>query len=85
MWRSLFLAIGIMAVIVGVESMLIDNASLYAAADSNASDFVNPGSAPAQTIKTWTPGERFPWALLAVGAVIILYAITLPKRWNHAT
>lgn len=83
MWRSLFMALGIMAIIVGVESLLIDSASVYAAAESTAVDFIDPGTAPAQTIETWTPGERFPWMMLAIGTVVVLYAITLPKRWHR--
>lgn len=83
MWRSLFMAIGIMAIIVGVESLLIDSANVYAAAESSAADFVDPGIAPAQRIETWTPGERFPWMMLAVGSVVVLYAVTLPKRWRR--
>lgn len=84
MWRSLFLALGIMSIIIGVESLLIDQAVVYAAAESNASNFMNPGAQPAQTTKVWTPGERFPWAMLAIGAVVVLYAITLPRRWHRS-
>jgi len=82
MWRSLFLAIGIMAIIIGVEALLIDSASMYSASDSSAADFVDPGVAPGPTVRTWKPSERFPWAALALGGVIVLYAITLPKRWH---
>lgn len=83
MWRSLFMAFGIMAIIVGAESMMIDQAVVYAAAESSAAEFIDPGMQPAQTTKVWSPGERFPWAMLAIGAVIVLYAITLPKRWHR--
>lgn len=77
------MAVGIMMVILGVESMLIDSATVYAAADSTAVDFMDPGATPAQTTKVWVPGERFPWVMLAIGAVVVLYAITLPKRWHR--
>jgi len=83
MWRSLFMALGIMAIILGVETLLIDQATVYAAAESSAVDFMDPGATPAQTTKIWEPGERFPWAMLAIGAVVVLYAITLPKRWHR--
>ncbi|MCC9643943.1 hypothetical protein LOC71_16800 [Rhodopirellula sp. JC740] len=83
MWRSLFMAVGIMMVILGVETMLIDSATVYAAAESSAVEFMDPGVTPAQTTKVWTPSERFPWVMLAIGAVVILYAITLPKRWGR--
>jgi hypothetical protein len=78
------MALGIMAVIVGAESLLIDSASLYSSSETQPSSFMNPGMAPSRGIRVWTPGEAFPWVLLAVGGVVILYAITLPKRWGHA-
>ncbi len=84
MWRSFFMALGIMAVIVGAESLLIDNANLYASGQTQPSSFVNPNAAPSSGIRVWTPGEAFPWVLLAIGGVVILYAITLPKRWGYA-
>ncbi|TWU04026.1 hypothetical protein [Neorhodopirellula pilleata] len=82
MWRSLFMALGIMAIIIGVETLLIDSASMYAAAESTAADFIDPGATPALRTEVWEPGEKFPWAMLAIGTVIVLYAITLPKRWH---
>ncbi len=84
MWRSFFMALGIMAVIIGAESLIIDNANLYAAGEAEPASFMNPGSAPSSSTRVWTPGEAFPWVLLALGAVVILYAITLPRRWGHA-
>ncbi|MFG0290848.1 MAG: hypothetical protein ACF8CQ_21945, partial [Rhodopirellula sp. JB044] len=83
MWRSLFLAIGIMIIVVGVETMFIDSASVYAAGESTAVNFVDPNATPAPTTKNWQPGEKFPWAMLAIGTIIVLYAITLPKRWHR--
>ncbi len=84
MWRSFFMALGIMAAIVGAESLLIDSANLYSSAETEPSSFMNPNSAPGGTTRVWTPGEAFPWMLLAIGAIVILYAITLPRRWGHA-
>ncbi|MEM6363755.1 MAG: hypothetical protein AAF539_05430 [Planctomycetota bacterium] len=84
MWRSLFMAVGIMVILVGAESLLIDEAVVYAAGESTAVDFMDPAMQPAQVTKTWSPSERFPWAMLAGGAVIVLYAVTLPKRWHRA-
>jgi hypothetical protein len=83
MWRSLFLALGIMAIIVGLETMLIENANFYGAAESSAADFANPGGPPSYSIKSWTPGEAFPWALLFVGGVVVIYAFTLPQRFGR--
>lgn len=84
MWRSLFLAVGIMGIIVGVECLLIENATLYAAGQSSAGEFVNPSASPARSTQTWQPAEWFPWAVLSAGTVTVLYAFTLPRRWGQA-
>lgn len=84
MWRSLFLAIGIMVIVLGIETMFIESANVYAAADSTAAEFMDPGTTPAQRTKVWEPGEKFPWAMIAIGAVIVIYAVTLPKRWHQS-
>ncbi|MEM9588860.1 MAG: hypothetical protein AAGA03_16385 [Planctomycetota bacterium] len=83
MWRSFFLAIGIMAIIVGIESMLIDSATLYAAGQSSAAEFIDPTADPAPATKVWTPGEAFPWVTLAGGAIVVLYAFTIPQRFRR--
>lgn len=84
MWRSLFLACGIMLLIVGVECMMIDSATLYGPAESSASDFIDPSTPPAPSTRVWTPKEWMPWTLMGSGAIVVLYAITLPKRWSAA-
>lgn len=81
MWRSLFLAVAIMMIILGLECLMIDSASVYAAGKSSAANFIDPSIPPAQTTKIWQPSEALPWGLLSGGAVIILYAVTLPKRF----
>ena len=83
MWRSFFLAIGTMMIIVGVEAMLIDSATVYAAAESSASEFMNPSGVPATTTKIVRPGEWTPWVILSFGAIVVLYAFTLPLRWTR--
>lgn len=83
MWRHFFIALGIMAVIVGAEALIIDHATVYGASGAKPRTFMNPGSAPSSSASVWTPGEAFPWALLAIGTIVILYAITLPRRWGH--
>ena len=85
MWRSIFIAVGIMAIIIGVETMMIDSAVFYSASDTNASSFINPLGQPSADTRTWEPKEWFPWAVLSAGAVTILYAFTLPKRFTVAS
>ena len=36
MWRSIFIALGIMAIVVGVECLMIDSATFYTAAETRA-------------------------------------------------
>lgn len=81
MVRSLFLAIGIMLIVVGVESMFIDSATMHAAAESKSVDFSGMGGPPAASTKAWQPGEKFPFAMLAIGAIVVVYSNTLPKRF----
>jgi len=82
-WRSFFLAIGAMMIIVGVETLLIDSATIYSAAESSASDFMDPSGSPGKKTKVVTPEEWIPWAAMSIGAVVVLYAFTLPQRWNR--
>lgn len=84
MLRSLFLAVGIMLIVVGVESMFIDSANLHAAAESSAASFNGSGGAPVASTKSWQPGEKFPFAMLAVGAIVVVYSNTLPKRFANS-
>lgn len=84
MWRSIFIAVGLMAIIVGVECLLIDSASFYSASETRASSFLNPTNAPSANIRLWQPKEWFPWAVLSIGLITILYAFTLPKRFRRA-
>jgi hypothetical protein len=83
-WRAFFMAVGIMLVILGLECLMIDSATL-------ASDDPAPVSAElslfgAQAVldpgRIIRPPDWIPWSLLASGAIVLLYAITLPKRWG---
>lgn len=84
MWRAFFLAIGTMLVILGIECLLIDSATLAAAQDETIR--VQQGWFGAQEIavptKTVRPPEWIPWSFIASGAVVLLYAFTLPRRWG---
>lgn len=84
MWRSVFLALGIMAMIVGVECLLIDSANLYAAGQTSTQSFINPNGVPAASTRSWQPKEWFPWMLLSAGTITVLYAFTLPSRFRRS-
>ena len=85
MWRSIFIAVGIMGIIIGLECLLIDSANFYSAADTEAGAFINPVAVPTSNVNQWRPKEWFPWVILTAGGITVLYAITLPKRFDGAT
>ena len=83
MWRSIFLALGIMAIIVGAECLIIDSANLYSAGETRASSFMNPAGNPSSSTNVWHPKEWMPWLMLAGGTITVLYAFTLPQRFRR--
>ncbi|WP_182870725.1 hypothetical protein [Stieleria mannarensis] len=82
MWRAFFIALGIMAIIVGFESLVIDSANFYSNRGSTAKEFLNPSAIAGQTTITWQPKEWFPWLVLSVGSLIVIYSFTLPQRFK---
>ncbi len=96
MWCALFLALGINAIIVGAECLLVDRVELtptVAAQFSNAnamdspisSVFQNSGfqysTAAAQTrTKTFKPREWMPWSLIAAGILTVVYTTSYARR-----
>ena len=82
MWKTLFIALGIMAIIFGIECLLIDSAVLYSSQKTTAIDFFDPTSRPATESKVWRPREWMPWAILSVGAIVVLYSWTIPRRFG---
>ena len=84
MWRSIFIAFGIMAVIIGLEFLVIDSADFYAASQTSAETFANPLGTPSPSTNEWRPKDWYPWAALGLGAVVIIYAFTLPSRFRRA-
>ncbi len=82
MYRAIFFAIGAMLIIVGLEAMLIDSATIYSTVESGTSDFVD-SSRTAVTTKVVKPGEWTPWVILSFGTIVVLWAYTLPQRWHR--
>ncbi len=80
MWRAFFLAVGAMLFIVGVETLLIDSATIYARGNAGP---IDPGSGSSVPTKVVTPDEWLPWTSMSVGTIVVLYAFTLPQRWNR--
>lgn len=83
MWRSLFLAMGAMLVIVGIESMVIESATIYsktAPASAEGGNGAAPAGPPTRVVQ---PQEWVPWTAMSVGAIVVLYAFTLPQRFSR--
>lgn len=83
MWRAFFLAIGFFAMVVGVECLGVEKVTLKIRDDppppTSASLF--PDNEPKQgPLKQINPPPWAPWSLLATGAVMCLYSITIPRR-----
>lgn len=85
MWRAFFCAVGIVLIIMGIECLLIDSAVLVAGVidDPNqvpqsTGTFFSP---PTQSTvdRVFKPSEWFPWSLVASGAIVLLYSISLRK------
>jgi hypothetical protein len=76
------MAIGITLCIFGVECLFIDETVLAKSIGSPppaASASVGGGGGGQRQIKTQ---EWMPWSFLGSGAVIILYTITIPRRFQ---
>lgn len=67
MWRALFLAVGMFLLVLGLECLVIDQATI---------------SNPEKGVTTVAPPEWVPWSLISAGAVTMLYSFTLPKKFQ---
>lgn len=77
MWRALFWAIGLYAVLLGVQFMLIDRAVLH---DSGSASSGGAFSSFVGGREAFIPPEWAPWSLITFGIITLLYSFTLPKR-----
>jgi hypothetical protein len=75
--KAFFLAIGIFAIILGVECLVLDRAVLAPSQEPTISGFAER---MASTPREITPSEWAAWSLLSAGAVVILYSVTLPQK-----
>lgn len=79
MWRAFFLALGAMMVIVGIETLVIDSATIYSASSSSGTELADTTASPTRVVK---PEEWMPWTAMSIGTIVVLYAFTLPQRWK---
>ncbi|HTU27521.1 MAG TPA: hypothetical protein VMF30_19080 [Pirellulales bacterium] len=75
MLRAFFLAMGICCLILGVECLVVEKAEMASGSNSATAGFSLPSSS-----REIEPPEWAPWSLMSVGAVVILYTFTIPKK-----
>ena len=83
MWRAIFIALGISAIVFGTECLMIDSAVLFSHRGTSAANFFDPTGAPNGLAGEWRPKEWLPWMALAAGCITVLYAFTLPRRFRN--
>ncbi len=71
MLRAFFLATGICCLILGLQCLVVEKAELVGQANA-ATNFARQ--------REIEPPEWAPWSLMSVGAVVILYTFTIPKK-----
>jgi len=83
MWRAFFSAVGIVLVILGVECLLIDSAVLAAGVVDDPmlmqQNSMFGGHLANTQSRVFKPAEWIPWSLLASGAVVLIYSISLRR------
>ncbi len=83
MFRWLAIALGVVLVVLGVESLAVDKAILHKKKVEQANEqfaFMSAEPAPAEIVVP----EWAPWTMLSTGAVILLYALAIPIHRANA-
>lgn len=88
MWRAFFISLSIMLIVVGVECLFIESATIgpakREAVQVNQGWFQQPTTSyQLKGGKTIAPPEWAPWSLIFSGTVVMLYSFTLPNRWKN--
>lgn len=77
MSRAFFLAVGLFVMFLGVQTLAVQRFVLKAH-ESPPAQVSRSGAASAGSNKVLEPPPWAPWSLMATGAVVSLYAVTLP-------
>jgi hypothetical protein len=77
MLRAFFLGVGIYAVILGLECLVVEKAVLMPRHEASASGLAQQMAGSYREI---VPSEWAPWSLLSSGAVVVLYSFTIPAK-----
>lgn len=75
MMRALFLGLGLFVLVLGLECMAIDQATVTNPQQDTA-------AAAGSSTVTFTPADWVPWTLVSAGLVTILYSYTLPQKFK---
>ena len=80
MWRSLFCALGVSALLLGGEFLLIERATLTLPAEAGIEQGTLVGEIHDTThSRDFVPPDWAPWTLLTVGTVVVLYTSGVGK------
>lgn len=71
MWRAFFLGAGLFLMVLGLECLIIDQATVMTVSEGGGAN-----------LTTFQPPDWVPWSLISAGAVTILYSYTLPKKFT---
>jgi hypothetical protein len=78
MWRAFFLSVGVCAMVLGIESLVIEKVVMAASGEHSTSGLAERVAPSA--LREVEPPEWAPWSLMSGGAVIILYTFTIPQK-----
>ncbi len=82
MWRSLFLALGLYVMILGVECITVKEFRLrmHEPPPSQPASLFPEQQAQVGPQRVLRPQPWVPWSFLSTGAVVCLYSFTIPAR-----
>ncbi len=90
MWRAIFLAVGVTLIIMGAELFFVDQVEILRLRRSQKNPTpiqslfqIKPASFqgdPQSNTVVYKPQDWIPWSLLAVGAIVLIYTFTIPRR-----
>ena len=80
MWKSLFSAVGIFAMLFGAECLGVEKMILKSREAPPPKTSLWDSAPKMGANKEFVPPTWIPWSLISSGAVTCLYSVTLPKR-----
>ena len=84
MWRPFFLALGITIIFLGMECLVVEKAIMAdefaKTVTPNADPYAYEPVVATKVKREFSPPEWAPWSLMSVGAVVVLYSMTLTKK-----